>query len=202
MLPAYLALGDSYTIGEGVPAEARWPVQLARQLRAHGIALGDPQVIAVTGWTTDELASGMGEATLAPPYALVSLQIGVNNQYRGLPVDAYRDQFSALLTRAIGLAGERAQRVLVVSIPDWGVTRFAREQNRDGATIARELDLHNALAREMAEHRGVRFVDITAISRSHPQLLADDGLHPSAAQYGHWVAAIVPAAAQALQGTA
>jgi lysophospholipase L1-like esterase len=197
-MPAWLALGDSYTIGEAVAAHERWPAVLAQRLRQAGTPLGEPQIVAVTGWTTDELAQGMDAATLAPPYELVTLQIGVNNQYRGRPADDYRGEFTGLLARAIALAGERAARVVVASIPDWGVTRFAREQGRDPARIGAELDAYNAIARAEAERAGAGFVDITGISRRHPALLAADGLHPSAAQYALWAEAIEPAARGAL----
>jgi lysophospholipase L1-like esterase len=161
--------------------------------------IDEPQIVAVTGWTTDELAQGMDAAALLPPYGLVTLQIGVNNQYRGRPADDYREQFAGLLDRAIALAGGRAARVVVASIPDWGVTRFAREQGRDRARVAAELDAYNALARAETERAGARFVDITGISREHPGLLADDGLHPSAGQYALWVEAIEPAVRAALR---
>jgi lysophospholipase L1-like esterase len=197
-VPTCLALGDSYTIGEAVAAHERWPAVLAQRLRHSGTPIDEPQIVAVTGWTTDELAQGMDAAVLLPPYDLVTLQIGVNNQYRGRPADDYRAQFAGLLERAIALAGDRAARVVVASIPDWGVTRFAREQGRDRARIAAELDAYNALARAESERAGARFVDITGISRQHPELLADDGLHPSAAQYALWVEAIEPAARAAL----
>ena len=197
-MPTCLALGDSYTIGEAVAAHERWPAVLAQRLRHSGTPIDEPQIVAVTGWTTDELAQGMDAAVLLPPYDLVTLQIGVNNQYRGRPADDYRAQFAGLLERAIALAGDRAARVVVASIPDWGVTRFAREQGRDRARIAAELDAYNALTRAETERAGARFVDITGISRRHPELLADDGLHPSAAQYALWVEAIEPAVRAAL----
>jgi lysophospholipase L1-like esterase len=193
-----LALGDSYTIGEAVAAHERWPAVLVQRLRRSGTPIDEPQIVAITGWTTDELAQGMDAAALLPPYDLVTLQIGVNNQYRGRPADDYRAQFAGLLDRAITLAGDRAARVVVASIPDWGVTRFAREQGRDRARIAAELDAYNALARAESERAGARFVDITGISRRHPDLLADDGLHPSAAQYALWLEAIEPAVRAAL----
>jgi lysophospholipase L1-like esterase len=198
-VPTYLALGDSYTIGEAVAAHERWPAVLVQRLRHGGMPIDEPQIVAVTGWTTDELAQGMDAAALLPPYGLVTLQIGVNNQYRGRPADDYREQFAGLLDRAIALAGGRAARVVVASIPDWGVTRFAREQGRDRARIAAELDAYNALARAETERGGARFVDITGTSRQHPELLADDGLHPSAAQYALWVEAIEPAVRAALR---
>lgn len=196
----YLALGDSYSIGEGVPEAGRWPVQLAVRLRREGVALDDPTIVATTGWTTDELSAAMDATSFTPPYELVSLLIGVNNQYRGRGADEYRDEFLRLLDRAVALAGHRSERVLVLSIPDWGVTPFAHGSGRDVLRIASELDVYNAIAREEAERRGAHFVDITGISRQHPALLAEDGLHPSAAQYALWTEAAVPTAVAMLAG--
>ena len=196
----YLALGDSYTIGEAVDATARWPAVLVRRMREAGTHMGEPQIVAVTGWTTDELARGMDEARLQPGHDLVTLQIGVNNQYRGRPLAEYATQFDELLSRAVALAGDEASRVVVVSIPDWGVTRFARENGHDAARIATELDAFNACARELADARGAGFVDITGLSRQYPTLVAQDGLHPSAAQYAAWIEEILPAALRAVHG--
>lgn len=193
----FLALGDSYTIGEGVDPDGRWPVLLARALRGDGLALEDPQIVATTGWTTDELSAGIDAAAPQGPFALVALLIGVNNQYRGRPLEEYRQQFGELLERAIGFAGGRADRVLVLSIPDWGVTPFARQSGRDLTQVARELDAFNAIAREACDGRGVAFVDVTAHSRAHgaePAMLADDGLHPSAAMYAAWAQLARPVA--------
>ena len=195
----YLALGDSYTIGEAVPAHERWPLELVRRLRRRGVVIDDPRIVAVTGWTTDELAAGMDAAELSPPFDLVTLQIGVNNQYRGRPPGEYRTQFAALLARAIALASGHAGHVVVLSIPDWGVTRFAREQARDAVRIAYELDVFNAIARDEASRAGAHFVDITGISRRHPMFIARDGLHPSAAQYRLWVDRIAPVVRMALR---
>jgi len=197
----YLALGDSYTIGEGVAADERWPAQLARRLRALGIALADPAIVATTGWTTDELAAAMDAATFTPPYALVSLLIGVNNQYRGRALDEYRGEFAALLARAGALAGSPA-RVFVVSIPDWGVTRFARGQGRDAAQVGAAIDAFNAAARAIATAAGIPFVDVTTASREAGDgeaMLVADGLHPSAAQYALWTDEIVPVARALLE---
>ena len=204
MIPAppplhYLALGDSYTIGESVPAEARWPMQLVEQLRRHGVVIDDPRIVAVTGWTTDELSAGMNRPRLALNYDLVTLQIGVNNQYRGRSAGEYRGEFSALLQRSIRLAGNHPGRVVVVSIPDWGVTRFGLASGRDTAKIAHELDVFNAIARDEASRAGARFVDITGISRDQPAMVADDGLHPSAAQYALWTRAIATTVNTALR---
>jgi lysophospholipase L1-like esterase len=196
----YLALGDSYTIGEDVPAQARWPMQLVEKLRKQAVAIDDPQIIAVTGWTTDELSAGMDQAALAPDYDLVTLLIGVNNQYRGRSADDYREQFRTLLLRAVALAGRRAARVVVVSIPDWGVTPFGYASGRDRAQIARELDTFNAIAREEASNAGAPFVNITGISREHANLVASDGLHPAGAQYALWTDAIEPVVVMALRG--
>jgi len=203
----FLALGDSYTIGEGVPEADRWPRQLAAALRADGIALADPRIIATTGWTTDELSAALdvaqaasGQTGKAQPlgqFDFVSLLIGVNNQYRGRDVAEYRVQFDALLQRSIALAGGRADRVLVLSIPDWGVTPFARARDRDAAQIALELDAYNAAAKEVSDQRGVAFVDITPVSRARgggAGMLVDDGLHPSTAMYAQWSALALPVA--------
>lgn len=194
---SYLALGDSYTIAEGVEAAGRWPLQLASALRDQGIALADPRIIATTGWTTDELDAAIDAAEPLGEYGFVSLLIGVNNQYRGRGVDEYRQQFAALLQRAIGLAGSRAERVLVLSIPDWGATSFGRDSGRDLAQVARELDAYNAAARAVCVQHGVAFVDITPVSRergAEPAMLADDGLHPSAAMYAQWTGSALPVA--------
>lgn len=193
----FLALGDSYTIGEGVSVDACWPFIVTQQLRASGIVIDDPDIVAVTGWTTDELAAGMDQATLEPSYDLVTLLIGVNNQYRGRDLANYREEFAALLARTIALAGGDARHVLGVSIPDWGVTRFAKTENRDGARIGAELDAFNTAAQQMVEAARGAWVDITPVSRQcadAPDMLADDGLHPSAMQYRLWAERIMPVA--------
>jgi len=182
----YLALGDSYTIGESVAVEERFPMQLAKQLK-----LGEPEIIAKTGWTTDELNAAIDKADPHGPYDLVTLLIGVNNQYRGRSADEYRQQFVALLQRAIGFAGGKPHNVVVVSIPDWGVTPFAKD--RDRAKIAREIDQFNAINREEAARAGARYADITPHSRTaatDASLVAPDGLHPSGKMYAEWARAI------------
>ncbi len=194
---SYLALGDSYTIGENVEPAGRWPMQLAAALRAEGIVIDDPRVIATTGWTTDELSAAIDAAEpLGDGHALVSLLIGVNNQYRGRAVDEYAHEFAILLERAIGFAGRRADRVFVLAIPDWGVTPFAAKSGRDIAAIARELDAYNAAAAKLCAERGVVFIDIAPVSRARgaePAMLAGDGLHPSAAMYAEWARLALPA---------
>ncbi|HEX2833256.1 MAG TPA: SGNH/GDSL hydrolase family protein [Thermoanaerobaculia bacterium] len=184
----YLALGDSYTIGESVPANERFPMQLAKTMN-----LGEPRIIAKTGWTTDELNAAIDAANVTGTYDLVTLLIGVNNQYRGRDAEQYRGEFRALLQRAIGFAGGDPKKVIVVSIPDWGVTPFA--EGRDRAKIANEIDRYNAINQEEAQRAGATYVDITPISRGNdPSLVANDGLHPSGKQYGAWVKRIAPAA--------
>jgi lysophospholipase L1-like esterase len=193
----YLALGDSYSIGEGVEDGARWPTRLAEALRARGLAISHPHYIARTGWTTDELSAGIdaeqGSGRLRPPYGLVSLQIGVNDQYRGRPVSEFKPQFTALLERALVFAGGERQHVLVLSIPDWGVTPFARASGRDRAQVAAELDAYNAATCEICTQRGVKWIDVTGLTRAPgaEAEVVDDGLHPSPAMYGRWVARIV-----------
>ncbi len=195
----YLALGDSYTIGESVAASGRWPVVLGRALEAEGLGAVEVEIVARTGWTTAELDLGIDRANPQGPYDLVTLLIGVNNQYRGQSVPTYESEFAALLERAIGFAGGDPSRVIVVSIPDWGVTPFAGGSDR--ARIATEIDAFNAAAEKIAGGAGVAFVDVTAISRSGAVgLVADDGLHPSAEQYRLWVAAILPVVVGALGG--
>ena len=195
----YLALGDSYTIGEDVPAQARWPMQLVETLRRRGTAIDDPRIVAVTGWTTDELSAGMDQAVLAPEYDLVTLLIGVNNQYRSRSDEEYREQFRNLLMRAVALAGHRSDRVVAVSIPDWGVTPFGHASGRNLKQIAHELDHFNAIAHDEASHAGTPFVNVTGISREHAGLVASDGLHPSGAQYALWTRAIEPVVSEAIK---
>jgi lysophospholipase L1-like esterase len=197
----FLALGDSYTIGEGVPEAERWPVLLAALLRERGMDVGEPRIIARTGWTTDELSAAIDDADPRGPCALVSLLIGVNNQYRGRPADEYRAEFSGLLRRAVGFAGGEASRVVVLSIPDWGVTPFAG--GRDRASIASDIDTFNAIARDESGRAGARWVDVTPQTRSagaDPAFLVDDGLHPSGRSYAEWARLALPAAEAALRG--
>ena len=195
VLASFLALGDSYTIGEGVEPRQRWPVQLATALRAEGIALDDPRIIATTGWTTDELSAAMDAAEPLGQWDFVSLLIGVNNQYRGRSVEDYRGEFETLLQRAITLANNRADRVVVLAIPDWGVTPFAAAQGRDAVQTARELDAYNAAAAAICAAHAVAFVDIAPVSRARgaePAMLGEDGLHPSGAMYAEWTRLALP----------
>jgi len=192
----FLALGDSYTIGEAVDPAERWPAQLVRRLRASGLDLADPVIIATTGWTAAELAAAFDAAPPEGPFDLVTLLIGVNDQYRGLPCDgAYRSRINGLLGRAIEAAAGDPSRVVVLSIPDWGVTPFA--QGRDPARIAAEIEAFNEVNRAAAAAARARWLDVTGVSREaarDPGLLAGDGLHPSAAMYARWVELLLPAA--------
>lgn len=192
----FLALGDSYTVGEGVAADETWPARLARDLRQQGIPINEPQVIAETGWTTDELQAAIEAAPLDRPYDLVSLLIGVNNQYRQRGLEEYREQFGQLLQQAIDLAGGRRSHVLVLSIPDWGVTPFAlTEQGRTPEDIGHAVDAFNVVAFEACARQGVAFMDITPISRefgAQAQMLVGDGLHPSGAMYALWARQALP----------
>jgi lysophospholipase L1-like esterase len=197
----YLALGDSYTIGESVPEAGRWPVQLVAALRERGIAIDDPRIIARTGWTTDELSAAMDAAEPLGEWDFVSLLIGVNNQYRGRSVEEYRPEFERLLQRAIALASGRSDRIIVLAIPDWGVTPFGAKSGRDLAAVSAQLDAYNAAKREIAQAQGVGFIDIAPLSRTRggeAAMVAEDGLHPSAALYAEWAALALPAALERL----
>lgn len=205
MALSYLALGDSYTIGEAVPEARRWPLQMANALRERGIDLAEPRIIATTGWTTDELALALDLAEPLGQWDFVSLLIGVNNQYRGRSAPQYAGEFRELLERAIRYAHGRADRVLVLSIPDWGATPFGASDKRGPATIGAELDVFNQAAREICARHEVAFVDITPVSRargSEAAMVAEDGLHPSAAMYTQWAELALPVAQRLLQARA
>jgi len=192
-----LSLGDSYTIGEGVGPEESWPLMLKAGLAEEKIVVGDVHVIAKTGWTTGELIEAIEEAAPEGSYDLVTLLAGVNNQYRGLDLDEYRKEFGRLIETAAGFANGRYDKVMVVSIPDWGVTPFAAD--RDRGKIASEIDEFNRVGREEALKRNVTFIDITEDSRAFGQdqaMLAADGLHPSGKLYALWVDLIAKTAAE------
>lgn len=185
-----LALGDSYTIGEGVEIDDRWPVQMVKQLNDRGESFGPPKIIAKTGWTTDELQAGIKQHELAEKYDWVTLLIGVNNQYRGRDLDEYRTQFRELLRLAIEKTGNNPKRVIVLSIPDWGVTPFAINRNRDPKLIAKQIDQFNQINREVTEELKANYVDITKLTRDAvdqpSKFLVADELHPSAEMYEQW----------------
>lgn len=192
-MKTYLALGDSYTIGTSVTEDERLPLQLVVALREQGVNIAEPLIIARNGWTTGELAQGIEAAQPQAPFDLVTLLIGVNNQYRGYPLEEYRQEFAALLVQAIVFAGGDPGRVVVLSIPDWGVTPFA--EGRDQSKIAAEIDAFNAANLEETQKAGAVYVDITPITRlaaDEPTLLASDGLHPSGEMVAQWVVLLLP----------
>jgi lysophospholipase L1-like esterase len=196
----YLALGDSYTIGESVDTDYRFPVQLAERLNERGLSVSEPKIIARTGWTTDELDQGIRGANLTEEYNLVSLLIGVNNQYQGRDTAEYRTQFSDLLKQAIAFAKNRTGHVIVVSIPDWGVTPFGQSFGTE--SVAKQIDDFNRINTDETQKAGAHYVDITGISRrakDEPELVAADGLHPSAEMYRLWVQEILPVAEDILK---
>lgn len=183
---SYLALGDSYTIGEQVPAEKNFPHQLVELLRADfRIDLAPPEIIAKTGWTTDELAAGIAAAPPRPPYDLVTLLIGVNNQYRGRDTENYKLEFGKLVAKAIYYAGGNARKVFVLSIPDWGLSPFA--EGRDRPDIAADIDAYNKTNQAISLAYGCRYLDITPHSRTlEAEHFTPDGLHYTAGVYGVW----------------
>lgn len=183
----YLALGDSYTIGESVPLSDNFPSQTVQLLRKNGMEIGAPEIVAKTGWTTDELQAAINQHHFQTQYDFVSLLIGVNNQYRGRSAAEYATEFESLLQQAIRFAGNNSQHVVVISIPDWGVTPFA--SGRDREQIAKEIDEYNSINKKMAADYHVHYIDITPWTReaaSDASLLAADGLHPSGKEYKRW----------------
>lgn len=182
-----LCLGDSYTIGEGVPLHESFPYQLVQILRKNHLHFHAPEIVAKTGWTTFELANHLLHTQLNPYYDFVTLLIGVNNQYRGLSIDDYKAEFEFLLKKAIFFAHHENKRVMVLSIPDWGVTPFAAE--KDTHKIEKEIDAFNAVAKQVSELHQTHFIDITQHSRlakNNKEFLAADGLHYSAFTHNHW----------------
>jgi lysophospholipase L1-like esterase len=193
----YLALGDSYTIGQSVAQADRFPNQTVALLRTQGITINDPQIIATTGWTTRNLIDALNAAALQYNYDVVSLLIGVNNQYQGRSIDEYKTEFTLLLNRAIQYAGNKPTHVFVLSIPDYSVTPFASGYDR--AKIAAEIDQFNSENKKISTQLGVNYLHITSISREpDPSLIAGDGLHPSGKQYKRWADLLAPMMKQVL----
>ena len=190
MTYTYLALGDSYTIGELVPIRHSFPyqtVQLLRQFGNNTYEFLSPEIIAQTGWTTDELIASMSDTVFLNKYDVVSLLIGVNNQYRGRELINYEQELESLLMKAIGLAGGNDRSVFVLSIPDWGVTPFAKE--KDTHQIAQEINAYNQACERLATKKGCHFINITTAQREDgvkDSFLASDGLHPSGKEYAKW----------------
>ncbi|HYH14921.1 MAG TPA: GDSL-type esterase/lipase family protein [Flavisolibacter sp.] len=191
----YLALGDSYTVGEAVLLQQSFPYQVIQILREKGHLFSAAEIIAKTGWTTDELWSGMGNYQFLPKYDFVSLLIGVNNQYRGKSIEEYNTDFEKLLAKALALADNKKEHVIVLSIPDYSVTPFCKEKDR--LTISKEVDIFNTANRALATQYKVHYVEITEGTRNaatDSALVAEDGLHPSGKEYQKWavkVAAII-----------
>lgn len=187
MKHSYLAIGDSYTIGESVPPNENFPEQTVGLLKKNGISFDPPLIIAKTGWTTDELDTAINAANISTTFDIVSLLIGVNNQYRGRSVSEYKTQFDHLLQRAIYFSGNKTDRVFVLSIPDWGVTPFADGQDRP--KIAAAIDAYNETAQKACQRYHIAFIDITTSQRvdgNKKDFLALDGLHPSGKEYAKW----------------
>jgi len=198
----YLALGDSYTIGEAVPQIQSFPYQLASQLRLNNFNIGNPMIIATTGWTTTQLKDAIAAAALKKTFTFVTLLIGVNNQYQNYNPDAYRADFKDLVNTAVLLAGGYKNRVFVLSIPDYSVTPFAASSNKD--LIRQELDIFNDINQNESNLAGVYYLNITGISRNaatDPSLLAVDGLHPSGLMYNQWVTELIKQVIPSLKAT-
>jgi lysophospholipase L1-like esterase len=193
-----LSLGDSYTIGEGVLLAETYPYQAVQLLRQQQLPFMAPEIIARTGWTTDELAGAIADTHLLEVYDFVSMLIGVNNQYRGRSLEEYRVQFQTLLRQAIGFAAGRPGHVLVLSIPDWGISAFAAD--RDRSAIAREIDAFNSAAESITRQHEVIFIDVTSHARQDDQPFAADGLHPSGEQYRFWAGRLAAEISQRLAG--
>jgi lysophospholipase L1-like esterase len=196
----YLALGDSYTIGEQVPIAENFPHQTVKLLRADHIDVAEPVIIATTGWTTDELAAAIREHNIQETFSFVTLLIGVNNQYRGRAVDNYREEFTSLLNQAIVFANGHPRHVFVLSIPDWGATPFAAGKDRE--KIAKEIDAYNGAAKGITSAHKCNWLDITDSTRANGQrkdFLAGDGLHPSDKEYEVWAKRLAPLIAHMLE---
>jgi lysophospholipase L1-like esterase len=187
----YLALGDSYTIGESVPSDQNFPAQLVDSLKHSGVRVSSYKIIARTGWTTASLKAAIETSGLKDTFNLVSLLIGVNNQYQSRSIEEYKEEFVELAERAIEFAGGKKENVFVVSIPDYGYTPFGKNNQ---AAISQQIDLFNAANKHLSDSLGLRYCNITPISRrglSEPDLIAGDGLHPSAKMYKEWIGVIL-----------
>jgi len=195
-----LALGDSYTIGEDVAESQGWPAQLQDTLRRERYVIKESIIVAQTGWTTGDLLTTLETTKLQGAFELVTLLIGVNNQYQSLDIGTYETEFCSLLMRAIHFANGDPTKTLVLSIPDWGLTPF--NQDRDQIEIATEIDQFNSVNQKASQTSGCKYVDVTTISRQvtgDPELLASDGLHPSGKMYAAWVEMMLPTVYKILQ---
>jgi lysophospholipase L1-like esterase len=191
-LYTYLALGDSYTVGESIPLQKSFPSQVVQQLRKNKMHFSAPEIIAKTGWTTDELLSAVNDYKFLDHYDFVTLLIGVNNQYRGRRVEEFKMEMEALLKQALELANKKEEHVIVLSIPDYGVTPFG--QKLDPSLISKEIDIYNSVARALAAQYKVHYIDITEAGKAaynDDSLVAPDGLHPSEKEYASWAGKVV-----------
>lgn len=198
----YLALGDSYTIGESVPLQSNFPYQLSAMLKTEGLDVGKPEIIARTGWTTAELQAAIRSAAWKEKFDIVTLLIGVNNQYRGQSTTEYRKEFKELLQTAIDFANGKKAAVFVLSIPDWGITPYGLSSGRDKQHTAAEIDIFNAINKEETLAAGINYTDITVLSRNaetDKSLVATDGLHYSEKMHAQWVTKLVPAMIKVLK---
>lgn len=187
----YLALGDSYTIGEGVAEHERWPEQWARRMNELGHTINQPvRIIAKTGWTTDELIQAIDHEGEMGIYQYVSLLIGVNNQYRGRSIEEFKTELTQLAEKAISFTGNQPEHVFVLSIPDWGQTPFGQASGRDTSQISQEIDSFNLATEMICQRLQIRYWDITSITRENSKntlMHTDDGLHPSKLMYEIWI---------------
>ena len=189
----FLALGDSYTIGQSVEVNERWPVQFLKELKATTNVIDTLQIIAQTGWRVDQLKEAMNSSDLEPPYGIVSLLIGVNNQYQGQNANDFRPEFIEILEKSLKLVENRTKRLFVISIPDWGASPYGFSFDR--VKVSKEINEFNSVVKEESEKRGLRYFDITTISRRaliDRTLIASDGLHPSGKMYKLWVDKMIP----------
>lgn len=196
----WLALGDSYTIGQSVTEQERFPAHTISLLKAGNILFGNLEYIAVTGWTTQNLLDGIAQKDPQGPFDVVSLLIGVNDQYQHQDTAGYRIRFTTCLNRAIELAGNDKEHVFVLSIPDYSVTPFAK--NMDTAQISKDIDAFNAINKSITLSYNISYTEITALTReakNDGSLIAADGLHPSGKEYENWAALLAPQIKTSLQ---
>jgi lysophospholipase L1-like esterase len=197
---SYLALGDSYTIGESVPLNKSFPYQVVESLRKNEYNFNAPEIVAKTGWTTEELLSAIDNSVLLSKYDFVTLLIGVNNQYRGRDAIEYKEQFEELLKKAINLANGKKEHVIIVSIPDYSSTPHAKSMDTD--KISKEIEVFNGINKALSIQYKVQYVDVTAGSKNatkNASLTAPDGLHPSEKEYANWAEKVVEIIASQLK---
>ena len=191
----YLALGDSYTIGQSVLYTQSFPFQLSAQLGNNNYHMANPKIIAQTGWTTADLKRAIADSAINKKYSFVTLLIGVNNQFQNGDTATYRTEFDQLLNTSVTYAKGNLKHVFVLSIPDWSVTPYAATSSRNLTTLKAQIDIFNSINQRESQRLGVNYLNITEISRqaaTDPTLLADDGLHPSGLMYKKWVALLLP----------